>query len=395
METSTSKYQNHFVVGICILLVGIAMAMVQYKVPTIMLSIMDQFDMSMTSASWLMSIFVVMMIPLAIPIGALTVKIGPRKIILLSVVIMVAGCLLGAFAPATELLMVSRALEGVAVTALTVCAPVLIGQCVAPERVGTALGFWGVWGPLGSAAAALLTPTIYATTGFKGLWIAYAAIVVVAAIIMFIAVKEPVLPSHDVDGRQLPNVSYRQLITRDTILFFIGFIGFNVVLLAVLSYVPTILQSKGMDPTMSGFVSTLPMLLAVISSPVFGAISDKIEKTKPLLVLTIFFLGPCACLLYNTTGMPIWIAAIVMGLVGMGSSGLVINGFMKVLPDPRLASVGMGVLITIQGLGQFIGSALVQVLLGPSLDRLLFAGLVVMFIALAGTACIALAHFNE
>lgn len=72
METSTSKYQNHFVVGICILLVGIAMAMVQYKVPTIMLSIMDQFDMSMTSASWLMSIFVVMMIPLAIPIGALT-----------------------------------------------------------------------------------------------------------------------------------------------------------------------------------------------------------------------------------------------------------------------------------------------------------------------------------
>ena len=52
-----------------------------------------------------------------------------------------------------------------------------------------------------------------------------------------------------------------------------------------------------------------------------------------------------------------------------GSTGLLIAAFMRVLPDHRLASVGMGVLITIQGVGQYMGSALVQVLLGPQLIR--------------------------
>lgn len=89
-----------------------------------------------------------------------------------------------------------------------------------------------------------------------------------------------------------------------------------------------------------------------------------------------------------------WTAAVVMGLVGMGSSGLMIAGFMKVLPDPRLADVGMGALITVQGIGQFLGSFLVQMLLGPAMDQLLFAGTVVMVIALAGTACVALAKFR-
>ena len=90
-----------------------------------------------------------------------------------------------------------------------------------------------------------------------------------------------------------------------------------------------------------------------------------------------------------------WAAAVVMGLVGMGSSGLMIAAFMKVLPDLRLAEVGMGALITVQGIGQFLGSFLVSMLLGPAMDRLLFAGVVVMVLALAGTACVAVSRFSR
>ena len=87
----------------------------------------------------------------------------------------------------------------------------------------------------------------------------------------------------------------RDRVRRDTLLFFAGFAAFNVCLLAVLTYVPTILQMQGFDPTLSGLISTAPMLLSVVSSPLFGAVSDRLGRTKPLLVASMLVMGPCRC----------------------------------------------------------------------------------------------------
>lgn len=395
MTDQSPRYQNWAKVGLCVLMVGVSMALVQYKVPTIMLALMGQFSMSAATASWLMSILCLVMVPLAIPSGMLCSIIGPRKCIAIACGVMVVGTLVGAFTSSTALLMIDRALEGAAICILTVRAPVLIGATVNPARNGSAMGLWGIWGPLGSAVAALATPTAYACFGTTGLWLSYTAVVVVFTVVMIAMVKEPAsaAPADAVDDGNKPTLG--KVFTKDTVLFFCGFAAFNIVLLAILSFVPAILQNKGMDATMSGFVSTLPMILSVISSPVFGMLSDKTGQIKWLLVLAMAFLGPCALVLYCFTGVPMWAAAVVMGLVGMGSSGLMIAAFMKVLPDLRLAEVGMGALITVQGIGQFLGSFLVSMLLGPAMDRLLFAGVVVMVLALAGTACVAVSRFSR
>lgn len=129
--------------------------------------------------------------------------------------------------------------------------------------------------------------------------------------------------------------SYRELLTKDVLLFFCGFIAFNICLLAVLSLVPSILQTRGMDVSLSGFVSTLPMIISVASSPLFGMLSDKTGKTKWLLVFCLFFLGPCTFVLYNFEGAVMWIGAVVMGVIGMGTTGLMITAFMKVISRPE------------------------------------------------------------
>ncbi|MGN0077710.1 MAG: MFS transporter, partial [Coriobacteriales bacterium] len=270
-ENTQPQYQNWAKVGLCVLMVGVSMALVQYKVPTIMLALMEQYSMSAGTASWLMSILCLLMIPLAIPSGFLCAKIGPRKCIALAAGVMVAGTLIGAFTSSTALLMVDRALEGAAICMLTVCGPVLIGAAVDPARNGSAMGFWGAWGPLGSAAAALATPTVYAACGTTGLWLSYTGVMVAFTVIMMVAVHEPRCATALADAAAGAGAkpSLRMVFTRDTVLFFVGFAAFNVVLLAVLSFVPTILQNKGMEPTMSGFVSTLPMILSVISCPLF------------------------------------------------------------------------------------------------------------------------------
>ncbi len=387
----TRTYQNAAVVGVFVTLVAVAMAIVQYKIPTILPVLMTDLHTDATAGSWLMTIFVLMMVFSAIPFGILAQRFGARTISVVAVAIIVIGSVIGAFSQDTSVLLASRAVEGIAITAITVCGPVLIEGSVDPRDAGTAMGIWGTWGPLGSTVAALATPTLFALWGMSVLWLVYAAIVVVAAILMLVIVKRPNSAADQQDGGA---ARFGRLLTRDMLLYFVGFIAFNVCLLAVLSYVPTILQNRGMDATTSGLVSTLPMILSLVSSPFFGRVSDKTGKTKRLLVLTVAFLGPCAFVLYVSSGAVMWGAAVVMGLVGMGSTGLMILGLMKVLPDPSLKTIGMGALITVQGIGQFLGTFLVQILLGPAFDNVYIAGAGVLAIGIVGAVCLAACRFR-
>lgn len=410
------KYQNYLVVSLSVLAVGVTMAMVQYKVPTIMIAIMEQYAMSASGGSWLMSIFTLMMAVTAIAIGELSVRMSPKRIIVFATCLIVLGSVMGAFAPNGIVLLVSRGIEGIALTAVTTCGPLVIQESVAPGRIGTSMGIWGMWGSLGSAIAAFLTPLVFAFAGLTSLWLFYCALVVIATVIMCICVRDPfkkgspvapedavnasegasgvaqsgVAPSNAAGLHIGSKPSYRELLTKDVLLFFCGFIAFNICLLAVLSLVPSILQMRGMDVSLSGFVSTLPMIISVASSPFFGMLSDKTGKTKWLLVFCLFFLGPCTFVLYNFEGVVMWVGAVVMGVIGMGTTGLMITAFMKVISRPELATIGMGVLICVQGIGQFLGTFLVQGLLGPSFENTLLAGSVVMVIGLVGTLCTAL-----
>lgn len=410
------KYQNYLVVSLSVLAVGVTMAMVQYKVPTIMIAIMEQYAMTASGGSWLMSIFTLMMAVTAIAIGELSVRMSPKRIIVFATCLIVLGSVMGAFAPNGIVLLVSRGIEGIALTAVTTCGPLVIQESVAPGRIGTSMGIWGMWGSLGSAIAAFLTPMVFAFAGLTSLWLFYCALVVIATVIMCICVRDPfkkasskaledaVNASEGASGVAQSDVtpgkaaashigakpSYRELLTKDVLLFFCGFIAFNICLLAVLSLVPSILQMRGMDVSLSGFVSTLPMIISVASSPFFGMLSDKTGKTKWLLVFCLLFLGPCTFVLYNFEGAVMWAGAVVMGVIGMGTTGLMITAFMKVISRPELATIGMGVLICVQGIGQFLGTFLVQGLLGPSFENALLAGSVVMVIGLVGTLCTAL-----
>ena len=67
-----------------------------------------------------------------------------------------------------------------------------------------------------------------------------------------------------------------------------------------------------------------------------------------------------------------------------------LSGYTKILPRPELASIAMGVMITVQGIGQFLGTFLVQGLLGPDLLNWFFAGAVIMVLGFVGTAALAL-----
>lgn len=384
------EYQNPILVGVVLLFSGVAVALIQYKIPTIMTSIMAQFSMDATTASWLMSIFTLASIFVAIPAGNMAQRFGAKKMMIVALGLAIIGSLIGLFAQMSSILILSRAVEGAALTIVTTCGPILIQRCVKADKIGTTMGIFGIWGCVGSTVAAVITPTVYESLGFSGLWIGFAAVAAVAAVVELLLIREPAVAAPQQGAAPEEKPRYREVINRDVLLFFVGFAVFNICLLSILAFVPTILQMQGFDPTLSGFISTAPMLMSILSSPLFGIIADKIGRYKPLLVLAMVVMGPCTFIMYTNTGLLLWVAVVVMGLIGMGGVGMFLSGFTKILPRPELASIGMGLMITVQGIGQFLGTFLVQGLLGPDLLNWFFAGGVIMVLGFAGTAALAL-----
>lgn len=393
--TLQEKYRNHFLIALALLLFGTSIATIQFKVPVVMGDIMANMHMDASAASWLMSIFTFVGIILAVPTGMLAKKFGPKTMLLAAAVIIAAGSLLGAFAGNGMILIVSRAIEGVAFIFVTICGPLAVQKYVAPEKIGSATGIWALWVCLGSVFGGVLTPTLYAATGFMGVWIIYAALAVFFAIIVAIVVKKPgEALKAAAEAAPEEKVSYAELFKPNILLFLVAFLVFNMTLMAVLSFAPTFMQMQGVDPTLSGFISTLPMLLAVISSPLFGSLSDKMGRCKPLYIAALVVMGPCTLILLTQTGPLMWVGAIVMGLVGLGGPVMCLTSYVHVLGKPELMSIGMGVLMLIQSLGQFLGSWLTPLLLGPDMTNWMLAGIVMCVIGFVGTIALALCKFK-
>lgn len=391
IERGVPEYRSALGVGVVLFLVATAVTMAQYKVPTIMTDFMAQFAIDAATASWSMSIFTFVGIVVALPTGFLARRFGPKNLIIAAVVLNVCAGIAGAFASDFLFLLVARALEGVALVFVVACAPLIIQACVDPAKMGTATGIYMLGGMLGATFAGLLTPTLYYSVGHVGLWVGYALITAVSGAVFAWYVKVPkaiVDASADIAG------GWRVFFKPNTWLFLAPFAIFQMVLLTILAFAPTALQQQGMSPAQSGIVSTLPMMLAVISSVAFGAISDRMGRCKPLCILGMLVLGPCCFVMLNVSGPLMWAALVIMGLFAMGAPTVFVAAYPSVLGRPELMSMGMGVLLLVQSLGQFLGTVVPAALLGPGLDQWMLCGLVAAGAALFGTVCVALCRLK-
>jgi MFS family permease len=402
----SSHNQNPVKVGLVMLFVATAIAVVQYKIPTIMLPIMDSFGIDANTASWLMSVFLLVGVFVALPIGGLTARFGFRRMILAAFGLALLGAALGIVASLSSsgaLLIGSRAIEGIAFTVITACGPIAVNQCVRPERIGTAMGLFGNWGTCGSTISSFIVPGLFYTMGFAWVWVVVSLISIIAAVLLLALIKEP-RPStvnaldDEPAARPQPGSSilrqYREIFNRDTILYLLGFVIFNMILLALLSYLPSILQVKGFEATLSGLVTSAPLLLSMVAVPVFGIVSDRLGKVKPLLMGTMALFGPGVFLMYTSTDALLWVGVALVGLFSLGSIGLFLTGWSQVLPRRELVPVGMGVMIFFQCIGQFLGTFTMPMLLGPGFDNTLLAGIILVVLGLAGSTALLASRFR-
>ena len=399
------EYQNWLIVSLCFFLIAFCITLMMYKIPTIMIQLMELLSVSAATAAWFMSVFTFTGIFLAIPIGFLIKGIGVRKVVIVSGFLAAFASIAGSFAPevgfaCVPLLIVTRGLEGLSFVGIIASIPIMIQMCIIPSRVGTSTGIFMLGGMLGAMGGGVITPTVFAASGFAGLWIAYAAFMALSTIVFMVYVRFPrqeqegAFPESKAATRSSSVSIYGVFFKPNTLLFFLGFAAFQILLLSVLTYAPTALQQRGMSPAMSGFVSTLPQLISIVTAIAFGAIADAIHRTKPLVIIGMIAMAICAPAALVTDAPVLWAILVAMGLLAMGVPTVVMAAYPKLLADPSKLTVGMGVMMLVQSLGQFLGSLIPSIVLGPDLSNWTVCSIVLFLLGLAATACFVASKFK-
>ena len=399
------EHQDWLIVSLCFFLVAFCITLMMYKIPTIMIQLMELLSVSAATAAWFMSVFTFTGIFLAIPIGFLIKGIGVRKVVIVSGFLAAFASIAGSFAPevgfaCVPLLIVTRGLEGLSFVGIIASIPIMIQMCIIPSRVGTSTGIFMLGGMLGAMGGGVITPTVFAASGFAGLWIAYAAFMALSTIVFMVYVRFPrqeqegSLPESKAATRSSSVSIYGVFFKPNTLLFFLGFAAFQILLLSVLTYAPTALQQRGMSPAMSGFVSTLPQLISIVTAIAFGAIADAIHRTKPLVIIGMIAMAICAPAALVTDAPVLWAILAAMGLLAMGVPTVVMAAYPKLLADPSKLTVGMGVMMLVQSLGQFLGSLIPSIVLGPDLSNWTVCSLVLFLLGIAATACFVASKFK-
>ncbi|MEU0084549.1 MFS transporter [Streptomyces sp. NPDC006274] len=114
------------------------------------------FDVSLTTVSWVATAYVIPFAALLAPAGPLADAVGRARLFLIGIAVFTASSLLIAVAPTLPVLLAARALQGLAAALLVPASLGLVLAEIPAERRRAAIGMWSAAGALAAAAGPAL-----------------------------------------------------------------------------------------------------------------------------------------------------------------------------------------------------------------------------------------------
>ena len=340
------------------LLAGVSAPVNEFKAPPLMPVLMKTFQLDLTSAGLLMSVFAVTGLMLALPAGLILQKLGPKPAGLAAVGLLIAGSAGGALAPGAGLLLASRLFEGAGMGLIAVVAPATIAAWFPAEKRGRPMGIWATWVPLGSLIAFNTAPALAMAAGWRAVWWAGAAFGLIAFVLYWAFIRIPpaveTKPGRVEDART-PWQS--ALANRDIWLLALSFGCFNFVAIGVnTTFFPTFLTAAR-EYSLAGasFVASLKQPAVIVVAPLAGWLSDRIGSRRILLVCGMIATGVSMTFMFSVSGWMIPASMVVFGVISGAVVAAAFSSAPEVMGKPKLAGIGVAILMLGQNLGQLLG----------------------------------------
>jgi predicted MFS family arabinose efflux permease len=142
-----------WVVLVVTLLVFVVYAFSFQIVPPLIPSILSEFGISNAEAGLLMSIVLVPGLILSIFVSLVIRRLGAKRVILFSLILVVLGTLVSSFADSYVVLLLGRLILGLGGAIILPAAPTIIAQWFDRKELGKAMGIFAVNMPLATVFA--------------------------------------------------------------------------------------------------------------------------------------------------------------------------------------------------------------------------------------------------
>ena len=274
---------------------SVASALNQFKVPPVLPVLIREFNLSLSNAGMLMSIFSFTGILLALPAGFIMQRLGLKTTGLIAVGAVFIGSSLGMFCSTANAMLATRFIEGAGIGLITIVAPAAISIWFPAEKRGTPLGLWTTCMPVGSIIMFNLAPWLAELGGWQFAWRAGAASSLAAFILFWGFFRMP--KPEEVGGNPLSSEvkaeheeapGYGKAMANAGLwLITLQFLCFNLICLALSTYYPTFLNTvRNYSLPAASFTFSLCTIAAVFSQPLGGYLSDRLGMRRPMIIIS-------------------------------------------------------------------------------------------------------------
>ena len=341
--------------------------------------LMADFHMGAAALGNLSAYYFYSYVAMQIPTGILVDAWGPRKLLSIGSFTAALGAFLFAAAPNIPVANAGRLLIGGSVGVAWVALLKLSMHWFPPRRFAMTSGLALCCGLVGAVSAGVPLRILIEHFGWRPVMLASAGVSVAIAASLWIIVRDD--PSdRGYTGYMTPtdrsSHSFPSLLAGLGQVFcykntWIVSIAPSGIVGAVLAFsglwgVPFLTTHYGMSPAKSAAFCSLLLVAWGLGGPLFGALSDRIRRRKPLYVAGAFVGCAGWSLILLVPNLPLWLLTLLIIFVGLASGVMILSfAFAKESVPPSLAGTVSGVV----NMGVMAGPMVLQPAMGWILDR--------------------------
>ena len=359
--------------------------MVMQSIPPVLATLIKEMQLSHAQAGSLMSLYALPGIIFSIPGGALADYYGPRRVGMVSLLLLLAGTVIVATGSTFSVLAAGRIIAGIGGTTIVIVSAQALSRGFFNNKLGTAMGIFNAGVPAGTVFAHNVFNRALVAWGWR-VPLFFTALVCLGMLIVFWRFSG--FPKTDneknmgkEDSKKLHGLSLlgglKNIRGHLSIwLVAIAWMAFMVARISSLTFAPDYFLSIGYNITYAGFLASLFTMASLVISPGIGRLLDKTGKAENYLI----FGGVILAGLYFSVGTALTghlFLAISIGVVAAIMPVSIFSLVPKLLPQEKLG-LGYGILRICENTGILMGPFLVG--LSYDLSSTYFHGFLIMSI---------------
>jgi MFS family permease len=337
------------------LLAGVVAAAYVGKLPPAVPLLKADLGLSLVAAGWVASMFNVVAIGGALFVGLFADRIGALRACLAGLGLLVVGGSVGALAPGTGTLLVSRVVEGAGLIAVAVSAPALIATaCVAKDR-RLALALWSIYMPFGIALSVFASTPVMAAGGWRGLW--WAAVAATLVCLFGVYGMRGVYARPPGGGRKLADlIAPLRALAPWAVATAMG--AYTLQWMAVMTWLPTFLiQARGASTLVAASLAAVFSVANMVGIVAGSALLERNLPRGTLMIGAFVAMAVCNLAIFSAAAPDLLRYAAVLGLSAFGGiiPAAVMSSSQRYARSPAQVGGLQGLIVQLSNTGQFIG----------------------------------------